>query len=112
MTGSDATIESNRPPPGEPEKQRAQIAPLVPSPGPAEFDSGQPVDVPPPLVEPVGFDDALQPHVDSPQAARPARRSLLAPLVDSAGVTAGAAWQPPAPQPAPDPAPPSAALRS
>ena len=97
MTGSGcATIEAIGPPPGEPEKPRAQIAMLVhdtalaPSPVRAEFDLIGPArDFPPPLIEPVGFDDALQTRDDSPQASRPPRRSFLAPLVDSAGETSG-----------------------
>jgi hypothetical protein len=105
MTGSDATIEANRQPPGEPETPRAQIAALAPSAFPADVDSGQPVDVPPPLIEPVGFDDAL-PHSDSPPGQRPARRSFLTPLVDDAGMTTVTSQPIPAEAPVPAPAEP------
>jgi hypothetical protein len=119
MTGSDTTIEANRPPQGEREDPRAPVA-STPPPPTGEFDSGEPVDVPPPIIEPVGFDDLPPPSAAAPQAQRQPLRGLLAALAE----TTAAGRAPPLaqapveqladrpPVPAPEPVGPHAQTKS
>jgi hypothetical protein len=95
MTTSDATVETTRPPSSEGRAPRPQIPALMPAaPGAAArarryvpvpldtlADTGQPVDDPPPLIEPVGFDEPASPPSDPPRGSPLLRRrSFLAPL--------------------------------
>lgn len=116
MASSDAIIHANRPSLDGREDLRPQIATLLhetasggrwhaPEPLSADFDSGQPVDSPPPLVEPVGFDEPSPASPASPPGQRPPRRSFLAPLPVTSEVGRSVAEAPP---PAPPPTPPAA----
>jgi TPR repeat protein len=94
MTTSDATVDPTRPLSSEGRAPRPQIPALMPAaPGAAArarryvpvpldtlADTGQPVDDPPPVIEPVGFDEPASPPADTPRRSLPPRRSFLAPL--------------------------------
>jgi TPR repeat protein len=114
MASSDAIINADRPSPDGNEASRPWIAMLVhetasgggsqvPEPLSADIASGEPVEVPPPFVEPVGFDEPPPP----PLGQRPPRRNFLAPPPMARAVGGGAA-EPPTSAPAAVPAASSA----
>jgi hypothetical protein len=118
MASSDAILDANRPSPDGREGLRPQIAtPVhetasggrssVPEPVSADIDWGQPVDDPPPFVEPVGFDEPPPPPPDSALSLdpHPLRRTFLALLQPAQEVGPAAAE---APDPAPVAPPPAA----
>jgi hypothetical protein len=87
MASSDAMIDANRPAPDACDAVRPQIArpvhEMASGPLSADIDWGQPVDDPPPFVEPVGYDEppsALPAPILPPVQPSP-RRTLLAPLL-------------------------------
>ena len=79
MNSSEATIQANRPLPRDPNVVREHFAALASGVAAMVIDTGQPVDVPPPIVEPVGFDEPPRPPIAGLQGRRPPRRSFLAP---------------------------------
>jgi hypothetical protein len=117
MASSDAILDANRPSPDGREGLRPQIAtPVretasggrssVPEPVSADIDWGQPVDDPPPCVEPVGFDEPPPPPPEpaSPPDPHSLRRTFLALLQPAQEVGPVAAE---APDPAPVAPPPA-----
>jgi hypothetical protein len=118
MASSDAIIDANRPSPDGREAARPQIAPPMhemasgglsqePKPVSADVDWGQPVDNPPPFVEPVGFDEPPPPPPTPalPPDPHPLRRTFLALLTPAQKVEPVAAE---APSPEPVVSPPAA----
>jgi len=95
MAKSGASAEPNRPP-AKGRSLQAQFAALLAAPPPSATakepqsapvarnvfaDTGEPVDVPPPLIEPVGFDEPELPRSDPHVTRSPTpRRSFLAQL--------------------------------